>query len=52
MRCLKAVRIRQFGGPEVLNVENIKRTAPAPNEIAAKLYASGVNPVDRVIREV
>ncbi len=47
---MKAVRIHQFGGPEVLNVEEIERPVPAPDEILVKVYASGVNPVDWVIR--
>lgn len=47
---MKAVRIHQFGGPEVLIVEEIERPVPAPDEILVKVYASGVNPVDWVIR--
>ena len=48
---MKAVRIHAFGGPEVLNVEDIDRPVPAPDEILVKVYASGVNPVDWGIRE-
>ena len=47
---MKAVRIRQFGGPEVLTLEEIERPVPAPDEILVKVYATGVNPVDWVIR--
>ena len=47
---MKAVRIHQFGGPEVLTVEEIERPVPAADEILVKVYASGVNPVDWVIR--
>ena len=47
---MKAIRIHQFGGPEVMKVEEIERPAPAPDEILVKVYASGVNPVDWVIR--
>ena len=47
---MKAVRIHRFGGPEVMNVEEIERPIPAPDEILVKVYASGVNPVDWVIR--
>lgn len=47
---MKAVRIHQFGGPEVLKVEEIARPVPAPDEILVKVYASGVNPVDWIIR--
>lgn len=48
---MKAVRIHQFGGADVLNVEEIERPVPASDEILVKVYASGVNPVDWVVRE-
>ena len=48
---MKAVRIKQFGGPEVMQLEEIERPVPAADEILVKVYASGVNPVDRVVRE-
>ncbi len=48
---MKAVRIYKFGGPEVLKVEQIERPVPAADEILVKVYASGVNPVDWVIRK-
>ena len=47
---MKAIRIREFGGPEVMNVEDIEQPLPAPDELLVKVYASGVNPVDWVIR--
>jgi NADPH:quinone reductase-like Zn-dependent oxidoreductase len=47
---MKAVRINQYGGPEVLQVEDIQRPVPAPDEILVKIFASGVNPVDWGIR--
>ena len=47
---MKAVRIHQFGGPEVLTIEEIERPVPAADELLVKVYASGVNPVDWVIR--
>jgi NADPH:quinone reductase-like Zn-dependent oxidoreductase len=47
---MKAIRIHEFGGPEVLKVDDIARPVPAPDEILVKMYASGVNPVDWVMR--
>ncbi len=47
---MKAIRIHEFGGPEVMKLEEIERPVPAPDEILVKLYASGVNPADWVIR--
>jgi NADPH:quinone reductase-like Zn-dependent oxidoreductase len=48
---MKAVRIHAFGGPEVLQLEDIARPVPAPDEILIQVYASGVSPVDWVVRE-
>ncbi|MGI4741532.1 MAG: NADP-dependent oxidoreductase [Janthinobacterium lividum] len=48
---MKAVRIHAFGGPEVLQLEDVARPMPAPDEILIQVYASGVNPVDWVVRE-
>jgi NADPH:quinone reductase-like Zn-dependent oxidoreductase len=48
---MKAVRIHEFGGVDVMNLEDVARPVPAPNEIVVKVYASGVNPVDWRIRE-
>lgn len=48
---MKAVRIHEFGGPEVLKIEDVDRPVPAADEILVKVYASGVNPVDWVIRQ-
>ena len=47
---MKAVRIKEFGGPEVMKFEEVARPVPAADEILVKVYASGVNPVDWVIR--
>ncbi|MGY3055600.1 NADPH:quinone reductase-like Zn-dependent oxidoreductase [Pedobacter sp. UYEF25] len=47
---MKAIRINEFGGPEVLKMEEVERPVPAGDEILVKLYASGVNPVEWVIR--
>ena len=48
---MKAVRIHAFGGPEVLQLEDVARPVPAADEILIQVYASGVNPVDWVVRE-
>ncbi len=47
---MKAVRIHRFGGAEVLQIEETERPHPKPDEIVVKVYASGVNPVDWVVR--
>jgi NADPH:quinone reductase-like Zn-dependent oxidoreductase len=48
---MKAVRIHAFGGPEVLQLEDVARPVPAADEILIQVHASGVNPVDWVVRE-
>lgn len=47
---MKAIRIHEFGGPEVLKLGETERPAPAADEILIKVFASGVNPVDWVVR--
>ncbi len=47
---MKAIRIHEFGGAKFLKMEDIERPVAAADEILVKLYASGVNPVDWVIR--
>lgn len=47
---MKAIRIHEFGGPEVMKVEDIERPVPATDEILIRVYASGVNAADWVIR--
>ena len=47
---MKAIRINEFGGSDVMKLEEIERPVPAPDEILVKVYASGVNPTDWVIR--
>src|SRR5437899_7700252 len=48
---MKAVQIHAFGGPEVLQYEDVPQLKPRPNEILVRVHAAGVNPVDWKIRE-
>jgi len=47
---MKAIVIREFGGPEVLHLEDFPKPTPAADEVLVKVYASGVNPIDWKIR--
>ena len=48
---MKAIRIHEFGGPEVMKLEEVERPVPQAGEILIKMYASGVNPADYVVRQ-
>jgi NADPH:quinone reductase-like Zn-dependent oxidoreductase len=48
---MKAVRIHQYGGPEVLQLEEAPKPNFSENEVLIKVKAAGVNPVDFKIRE-
>ncbi|MDQ6843465.1 MAG: NADP-dependent oxidoreductase [Bacteroidota bacterium] len=48
---MKAIRIHEFGGPEVLKYEDAQQPIPAADEVLIKIHASGVNPIDFKIRE-
>jgi NADPH:quinone reductase-like Zn-dependent oxidoreductase len=48
---MRAIVIHEFGGPEVLKLEDVPRPTPAADEVLIKVYATGVNPVDWKIRE-
>ena len=42
----KAVRIHRFGGPEVLQIEDVPVPAPQDDEVVVWVHAASVNPVD------
>ena len=48
---MKAIKIHKFGGPEVMKIEEVEIPVPQAGEILVKMYASGVNPADYVVRE-
>jgi len=48
---MKAIRIHEFGGPEVLKLEDAPMPVHATDEVLIKIYATSVNPVDWKIRE-
>ena len=47
---MKAVIIHEYGGPEVLKLEDVPRPEPKENEVLVRVIAAGVNPVDALIR--
>jgi NADPH:quinone reductase-like Zn-dependent oxidoreductase len=51
METMKAVRIHQYGGPDVLRYEDAPRPNPGSGEVLIRVHAAGVNPVDWKVRE-
>ena len=48
---MKAARIHNFGGPEVIIVEEVAVPVPGSGEVLVKVAATGVGPWDALIRE-
>jgi NADPH2:quinone reductase len=47
---MKAIRVHEFGGPEVLRFEEVEDPKPAAGQVLVRVGAAGVNPVDTYIR--
>ena len=43
---MQAIVVREFGGPEVLRLEQVPRPEAGPGELLVEVHAAGVNPVD------
>jgi NADPH:quinone reductase len=48
---MKAIRVHQFGGPEVLRLEDVPDPVPGPGQVVVRIRAAGVNPVETYIRQ-
>lgn len=47
---MKAIRVHEFGGPEVMRLEDVPDLTAGPGQVVARVRAIGVNPVDTYIR--
>jgi NADPH2:quinone reductase len=47
---MKAIVVRAFGGPEVMQIEDATAPEPGPGQATIRVGAVGVNPVDAYIR--
>ena len=47
---MKAIRVNEFGAPEVMRIEEVPDPKPGVGQVVVRLYAAGVNPVDTYIR--
>jgi NADPH2:quinone reductase len=48
---MRAVRYHDYGGADVLRVDEIDRPEPADDEVLIEVAAAGINPVDTYFRE-
>jgi NADPH:quinone reductase len=46
-----AIRVNEFGRPDVLRIEDVARPEPGPDEVLVQVMAAGVGPWDVAIRE-
>ena len=48
---MRAIRMHEHGGPEVLRYEQVPIPEPGPGEVLVRVHAVGVNPPDWYVRE-
>src|SRR5215471_15653288 len=47
---MKVIRVHEFGGPEVLRLEEVPTPRPAAGQVLVRVHAVGVNPYDTYMR--
>jgi NADPH:quinone reductase len=47
---MKAIRVHEFGGPEVLKLEDVPTPKPSSGQVLVRIHAAGVNPYDTYMR--
>jgi len=47
---MKAIHVHEFGGPEVLRLEEVPTPQPGPGEVLVRMHTVGVKPVETYIR--
>lgn len=47
---MKAIVVHQFGGPEVLQLEEVPTPKPAAGQVLVRIHGAGVNPYDTYMR--
>jgi NADPH2:quinone reductase len=47
---MKAIQVHSFGGPEVLEFQELPTPKPGPGQVLVRVHAAGVNPYDTYMR--
>ena len=47
---MKAIQVKEFGGPEVLKLEEIPTPKPDAGQVLVRVHSAGVNPYDTLMR--
>jgi Alcohol dehydrogenase GroES-like domain/Domain of unknown function(DUF2779) len=47
---MKAIRVHEFGAPEVLKLEEVPTPKPAAGQVLVRIHAAGVNPYETYMR--
>jgi len=48
---MKSIRVREFGGPEVLKLDELPDPKPSAGQVLVRVRAAGVNPVETYVRK-
>ena len=47
---MKAIRVHEFGGPQVMRIEDVPEPQAGSHQVVVAIKAAGVNPIDTYIR--
>ncbi|PYJ12182.1 MAG: NADPH:quinone reductase, partial [Verrucomicrobia bacterium] len=47
---MKAIRVEEFGAPEVMKLGEVPMPEPGPGQVLVRIHAAGINPVETYIR--
>jgi NADPH2:quinone reductase len=50
IRRMRAIIVHEFGGPDVMKLENVPTPQPGPAEVLVRVRAAGINPVETYVR--